>query len=95
MEVKAQHQSRVSFNADTAKLLLNNKSPGSRQKKDNELHAKWNVLFEGGALKAVSRKNGKIIAIDEVGTATAPAKIILKADRYKTTADGADFSFVV
>jgi beta-galactosidase len=81
-------------NADEVELFLNNKSLGVRKKTGNDLHVKWTVPFEPGTLKAVSRKNGKIVLTDERKTAGAPAKIILKADRNKINADGKDLSFI-
>jgi len=45
-------------------------------------------------LRAVSRKNGKMLLTKEVRTAEAPAKIELVADRDIIKADGSDLSFV-
>jgi len=81
-------------NADEVELFLNNKSLGIRKKTGDDLHVKWTVPFEPGTLKAISRKNGKAVLTDEVKTAGAPAKIILKADRNKINADGKDLSFI-
>jgi beta-galactosidase len=50
--------------------------------------------FEPGVLKAVSRKNGRVVLTREVKTAEAPAKIVLTADRQTIKADGTDLSFV-
>jgi beta-galactosidase len=58
------------------------------------LHVLWNVSFEPGTLKAVSRKNGKDVLLREVKTAGDPAKIELIADRKNIKADGKDLSFV-
>jgi beta-galactosidase len=75
-------------------LFLNNKSLGIRKKTGDDLHVKWTVPFEPGILKAISRKNGKTVLTDEVKTAAAPAKIILKADRNKIHANGKDLAFI-
>jgi beta-galactosidase len=45
-------------------------------------------------LKAVSRKNGKVVLTREVRTAAEPAKIVLTPDRQTIKADGLDLSFV-
>ena len=45
-------------------------------------------------MKAISRKDGKTVLTDEVKTAGAPAKIILKADRNTINGDGKDLSFI-
>jgi beta-galactosidase len=81
-------------NADDVELFLNGKSLGTQNKTADDLHVKWRVPFEAGTLKAVSRKNGKIILTKEIKTAGKPAKIILKADRNVIHADGNDLSFI-
>lgn len=81
-------------NADEVELYLNGKSLGKKSKKDDDLHVLWNVNFEPGTLKAVSRKNGKEVLVKEVKTAGAAAKIELIADRKNIKADGSDLSFV-
>ena len=81
-------------NADEVELFLNNQSLGVRKKINDELHVMWRVPFEPGTLKAISRKNGKIILTKEIKTAGEPAKIELTADRKLIKADGKDLSFV-
>ncbi|MEO8413016.1 MAG: glycoside hydrolase family 2 TIM barrel-domain containing protein [Ginsengibacter sp.] len=81
-------------NADEVELFLNGKSLGVKSKSGDGLHVLWHVPFIPGALKAVSRKNGKIVLTREVKTAGKAAKIILKADRNLINADGKDLSFI-
>jgi beta-galactosidase len=81
-------------NADEVELYLNGKSLGKKSKQNDDLHVLWNVNFEPGTLKAVSRKNGKEVSVKEVKTAGAAAKIELIADRKNIKADGSDLSFV-
>src|SRR5665647_2604213 len=81
-------------NADEVELYLNGKSLGVKSKSGDELHIVWRVSFTPGTLKAVSRKNGKIVLTSEVKTAGDAAKIILKADRKLIHADGKDLSFI-
>lgn len=81
-------------NADEVELYLNEKSLGKRTKKEDEFHVFWRVPFEKGALKAVSRKNGKEVLSREIKTAGKPASILLTADRDKIAANGKDLSFV-
>ena len=81
-------------NADEVELFLNGKSLGTRRKQADELHAGWRVPFEPGALRAISRRNGKVVLTDEVRTAAAPARIVLVPDRKIIKADGTDLSFV-
>jgi beta-galactosidase len=54
----------------------------------------WQVPFEPGVLKAVAYQNGKQVAVDEMHTAGAPAKVRLIPDRATLHADGDDLSFV-
>jgi beta-galactosidase len=67
--------------ADEVELFLNGKSLGKKSKDSNNVHVAWKVPFESGMLKAVSRKNGKIILVKQVQTAGEPAKIILTANK--------------
>ncbi|MGZ3879981.1 MAG: DUF4982 domain-containing protein, partial [Flavisolibacter sp.] len=81
-------------NADEVELFLNGKSLGKKRKQGDSLHVWWRVNFVPGTLKAVSRKNGKIVLIKETKTAGAPSKIQLVADRKVVKANGEDLSFV-
>lgn len=80
--------------ADEVELFLNGKSLGTKSKQGDELHVQWAVKYEPGILKAVSRKDGKVVAEKTIQTAGAPAQIVLSADRNKIKADGEDLSFV-
>ncbi len=81
-------------NADEVELFLNGKSLGVKKKENNLLHVIWRVPFEPGVLKAVSRKNGKIVLSKEMKTAGKAAKIELIADRKNLKANGKDLSFI-
>ncbi len=80
--------------ADEVELFLNGKSLGVKKKTGDDLHIMWRVPFEPGTLKAVSRKDGKVVLTREIHTAGAPAKIELMADRKNIKADGKDLSFI-
>lgn len=80
--------------ADEVELFLNGRSLGIRRKKGDSLHADWKVKFEPGVLKAVSRRNGKIVLIKEIHTAGAPAEVILTADRSTIKANSKDLSYI-
>lgn len=75
-------------NADEVELFLNGRSLGTKSKTGDDLHVWWRVKYEPGTLKAVSRKDGKVVLTKEIKTAGAPAKIILSADR--STVKGSD-----
>jgi len=71
------------------------KSLGEKNFSDiDDLHLVWNVPYSPGTLKAVAKKNGKIVSTDEVHTAGDPAKIILTPDRTEINADGNDLSYI-
>jgi len=80
--------------ADEVELFLNGKSLGVKKKTGDDLHVMWRVKYEPGTLKAVSRKDGKVVLTREIHTAGAPAKIELVADRKNIKADGKDLSFI-
>ncbi len=81
-------------NADEVELFLNGKSLGIKHKTGDDLHIMWRVKYEPGTLKAVSRKDGKVVLTREIHTAGEPAKIELSADRKLIKADGKDLSFI-
>ncbi|MHC0439360.1 glycoside hydrolase family 2 TIM barrel-domain containing protein [Flavobacterium sp. 3-210] len=80
--------------ADEVELFLNGKSVGIRSKKGDDLHVMWRIPYQAGILKAVSRKNGKIVLETEIKTAANPDNLKLTADRSTIKADGNDLSFV-
>jgi beta-galactosidase len=80
--------------ADEVELFLNGKSLGTRKKENDDLHVMWRVNYLPGILKAISRKNGKVVLEKEIRTAGQPAKIELMTDRQEIDADGKDLSFI-
>ncbi len=54
----------------------------------------WQVTYAPGSIKAVAYQGGTQVAVDEVKTAGAPARIRLVPDRQTIRADGDDLSFV-
>jgi beta-galactosidase len=81
-------------NADEVELFLNDRSLGIKKKTGDDLHVMWRVPFVPGTLKAVSRKDAKIVLIKQISTAGKPAKIQLIADRSAIKADGKDLSYI-
>ncbi|NCU04588.1 MAG: glycoside hydrolase family 2 protein, partial [Chitinophagaceae bacterium] len=81
-------------NANEVELFLNGKSLGSKSKTTDVLHVMWRVPYQPGMLKAISKKNGKVILTKEVRTTGTPAKILLTADRSKIKTNGTDISFI-
>ncbi len=82
------------FNADEVELFLNGRSKGTKRKQGDDLHVFWRLTYEPGVLKAVSRKNGRVVLTREVRTAEEPARIVLIPDRQTIKADGEDLAFV-
>lgn len=81
-------------NADEVELYVNGQSQGVRSKGKDDFHVMWRVKFEPGVVKAISRKDGKVVAEQEIRTAGEPAQIRLTPDRSTIQADGKDLSFV-
>ena len=80
--------------ADEVELFLNGHSQGIRKKQADDLHVSWEVPFEPGTLKAVSRKAEKIVKIEEIHTAGSSARIEMVADRSHIKANDNDLSFI-
>ncbi len=81
-------------NADEVELFVNGKSQGVRGKGKDDFHVMWRVKYEPGMVKAVSRKEGKVVAEQEIHTAGDPARVVLTPDHDVIRADGKDLSFV-
>ena len=59
-----------------------------------DLHLQWDVAYEPGTIKAVGRKHGKEVIVDEIHTAGKPAALRLTADTSAINADGSDVSLI-
>ena len=77
--------------ADEVELFINGESQGVRKKADHqsegwkpalctEYHVGWRVAFDPGEVKAVSRKDGKVVCEQVIKTAGAPDHIRLSVD---------------
>ncbi len=80
--------------ADEAELFLNGRSLGKQQKSDTAFHVLWRVPFEPGALKVVSRKNGKTVLEKTVHTAGIPAIIELSVENQWLQLSRDDRAFI-
>nr|WP_315155563.1 sugar-binding domain-containing protein [uncultured Flavobacterium sp.] len=81
-------------NADEVELFLNGKSLGKKSKQNDDLHISWRVKFEPGTIKAISRKQGKVVLEKEIHTAGQASKIDLKADKTTLKNDRYDLVYV-
>ncbi|WP_405915316.1 glycoside hydrolase family 2 TIM barrel-domain containing protein [Streptomyces sp. NBC_00728] len=59
-----------------------------------KLHLTWEVPYAPGELKAVARRDGRVVATDVLRTAGAPHAIRLTPDRTSLAADGRSLVFV-
>ncbi len=85
----------VFTSGDEGELFLNGKSLGLKKKGAYEYRLRWDdVVYEPGTLKAVTYKNGRKWATDEMKTAGEPARLKVTPDRNQIHADGRDLSFV-
>jgi beta-galactosidase len=96
VEMEAYDEADVSVysNCDEVELFLNGKSLGSKEKPADDAARSWKFTFEKGSLKAVGKNKSAVVAEQELKTAGAPAKIILKADQTKLADDWNDVAFV-
>ena len=84
-------------NADEVELFINGRSQGVKAKKDShENHLMWRVKYEQGEMKAVARKDGKVVADKVIRTAGAPAALSLTADRthFGKNPNGDNLAFI-
>jgi beta-galactosidase len=59
-----------------------------------DLHLSWDVAYEPGIIKAIGRKNGKEVIIDEIHTAGKAASLRLTTDSAQVNADGKDVALI-
>jgi beta-galactosidase len=78
-----------------AELFLNGKSLGRKKPGPFGYRLRWDdVVYEPGALEAVTYRDGKEWARDRVKTTGPPAQLLLSVDRPSIRADGLDLAFV-
>ncbi len=83
----------VLSNCDSVELFLNGQSLGEKPV-DGADYLGWDVPYQPGLLKAVARKDGKILLVAEHRTAEKPERIELSFDRPLLNADGQDVAHV-
>ncbi len=81
-------------NADEVELYLNGESLGKRTVESGTYHVGWQVGYQPGTLKAISRKEGKQVKETQVCTAGLPHHLRLTPDRSEIQADGTDLCYV-
>ena len=81
-------------NADEVELFLNGVSQGIRSKTADQFHTMWRIKYRPGTIRAISRKDGKMVFEKEMHTAGKATRIELTADRTHLKPDGKDLSFI-
>ncbi len=59
-----------------------------------DLHLSWDVPFESGTVKAIGKKNGKVVCTEIIETTGKPAGIRLTVDSNELKADNQDVAHV-
>jgi beta-galactosidase len=59
-----------------------------------DLHLSWDVPYEPGVVKAVGKKNGKVVCTEIIETAGKPASIRLSTDADHLVADNQDVAHI-
>ncbi len=84
---------RKKLGVDTV-VIPTGRNVSSTQQFTSKYRLEWQAPYAPGSLRAVGYKGGKQIAVDEIRTAGAPARLRLIPDRSKIAADGQDLSFL-
>jgi beta-galactosidase len=84
----------VYSNCQEVELSLNGSSLGSKPLPSDASPRQWKVPFQPGALKAVGKNNGQVVASHALRTAGKPAKIQLATDHPNLTTDWDDVAYI-
>ncbi len=80
-------------NLESVELFLNGTSLGAKKIERNS-HMEWKVQYTPGVLEALGSAGGKVVLTEKRETTGAPAKLVLRPDREKISADGEDLSVI-
>jgi len=80
-------------NLERVELFLNGRSLGAQDVQHNG-HLEWKVPYTPGAIEARAYKSGRVVLTERRETTSAPARIVLRPDRARISADGEDVSVV-
>jgi beta-galactosidase len=75
----------VYTNADEVELSLNDKVVGIEKRHANATPIVFRLPFAPGVVKAVARRDGKVVATDELHTVGQPARLVLALDAPDTS----------
>jgi beta-galactosidase len=80
-------------NLDSVELFLNGRSLGAQKVVKNQ-HLEWKVKYAPGVIEAHGYQGGQKVLTAKRETTGAPARIVLRPDRTRISADGEDVSMV-
>jgi beta-galactosidase len=80
-------------NLEVVELFLNGVSLGANDVKEN-LHLTWKVKYAPGTLEARGYRVGALVLTEKRETPSEPARIALRPDRRRISADGEDLSLI-
>jgi beta-galactosidase len=80
-------------NLDRVELFLNGRSLGAQDVPRNS-HVSWKVKYEPGAIEARGFQGGRQVLTSRRETTGAAVAVVLRPDRSRIAADGADVSMV-
>lgn len=80
----------VFSNAEDVELFLNDKSLGAQKRSPDTSARIWRVNYASGTLRAVARNGGQVVAMHELQTAEAPARLRIIPDRRIVSPDWHD-----
>lgn len=82
-------------NCDEVELFLNGKSIGTKEMSDiSSLPLSWQIKYNEGILKAIAKKDGKIVTENILKTSGKAKKLVLKSSKEQIRNDGSDVSVI-
>jgi beta-galactosidase len=84
---------RALSNCEEVELILNGQSLGRKPIQRNS-HARWDVPYAPGTMRAIGYRNGQIVANTKVETTGTAAALQLTPDRATIKADGEDIAII-
>ena len=82
-------------NCDEVELFLNERSQGIKELSDiSSLPLTWHIKYEEGILKAIARKDGKIVAENILKTSGKAKKLLLKSSKKYLKNNDSDVSVI-
>jgi beta-galactosidase len=93
---RAAHDENVEVysNCEEVELFLNGKALGSKTLPADASPRDWRMPYEPGLIRAVGRNKGQEVAVDELRSAGAVARIVLASDRSKLATGWDEVAYV-